>query len=64
MAGGGGYGNALERDPQSVRADLLDGKISREHARAAYGVVLDLQAEIDTDATAALRAAHLRNASR
>jgi N-methylhydantoinase B len=35
-AGGGGYGDPARRDPQEVRADLADGKISTEGARA-YG---------------------------
>ena len=32
-AGGGGYGEARRRDPQKVRNDLADGKISAEGAR-------------------------------
>jgi len=40
MAGGGGFGSPFERDPEKVRADVLDGKVTPEHARAAYGVVL------------------------
>ncbi len=35
--GGGGYGDAAERDPEAVREDLLDGFISEEHARSVYG---------------------------
>ncbi|MHA7814997.1 MAG: hypothetical protein ACX93N_00850 [Pseudohaliea sp.] len=35
--GGGGYGDAAERDPDAVREDLLDGFISEEHARSVYG---------------------------
>ena len=57
MAGGGGYGDPFERDPESVRADLLDGKVSREHALAAYGVVFKDQTEIDFAATRQRRAA-------
>jgi len=38
--GGGGYGDPLERDPEAVREDAAQGKISAAHARAAYGVVL------------------------
>jgi N-methylhydantoinase B len=34
-AGGGGYGDPAARDPEKVRADLADGKISAEGA-AAY----------------------------
>ena len=40
IAGGAGYGDPLERDPESVRADVLDRKVSVEAAREAYGVVL------------------------
>jgi N-methylhydantoinase B len=40
IAGGAGYGEALDRDPGLVLADVLDGKVSPEAARAAYGVVL------------------------
>jgi N-methylhydantoinase B len=58
MAGGGGYGDPLERDPVQVREDLLDDRIGREHAQKAYGVVfLDgPAAEIDWTATRELRA--------
>src|SRR5262249_4800608 len=30
--GGGGFGPALERDPERVRADVIDGYVSREGA--------------------------------
>jgi len=36
--GGGGYGPPGERDPHALRRDLLDGRISRAAAEAAYGV--------------------------
>ncbi len=39
--GGGGYGDPLERDPDDVLADWLDGKVTTAHARDAYGVVVD-----------------------
>jgi N-methylhydantoinase B len=55
MAGGGGYGDAHERDPEMVRADVLDGRVTPDHARAAYGVAIDLSGAIDFAATAALR---------
>jgi len=35
--GGGGYGDPAGRDPQAVRADIADGKLSAEQARALYG---------------------------
>jgi N-methylhydantoinase B len=40
-AGGGGYGNPLERDPQAVEEDVLNGYVSIEKAREDYGVVID-----------------------
>jgi N-methylhydantoinase B len=40
IAGGAGYGDPLDRDPEMVQHDVLDGKVSRESAREAYGVVL------------------------
>ena len=62
MAGGGGFGDALEREPESVRADVLDGKVSLERARSLYGVVLDEETRVNTAATQAARAG-LRGAS-
>jgi N-methylhydantoinase B len=57
MAGGGGFGNPLERDPEKVRADVLDGKVTRVHAREAYGVALanDAEQRVDLVATSELR---------
>jgi N-methylhydantoinase B len=58
MAGGGGYGDPLTRDPALVREDLLDGKITAAHAEAVYGVAIvpGSDATIDESATARLRA--------
>jgi N-methylhydantoinase B len=54
--GGGGYGPALERDPQAVLGDVLDGKVSLSRAREVYGVVIDPdRREVDAAATEALR---------
>ncbi|WP_336037695.1 hydantoinase B/oxoprolinase family protein [Halobacterium yunchengense] len=36
--GAGGYGDPADRDPDAVRRDLERGKITAEHAMAAYGV--------------------------
>jgi len=55
MAGGGGFGDPFERDPERVHADLLDGKVSRAHAKSAYGVVVGADLRVDGPATAALR---------
>jgi N-methylhydantoinase B len=51
MAGGGGFGAPFERDPEQVRSDVLDGKVSRDHARSAYGVVFDQDTRVDVRAT-------------
>ena len=40
MSGGGGYGNPLERDPKNVLRDVIEEKVTREHAEREYGVVL------------------------
>lgn len=55
--GGGGYGEAFERDPQAVREDVIDRYVSREYARSAYGVELTDQLEVDLDTTRQLRSA-------
>ncbi|HEX4680641.1 MAG TPA: hydantoinase B/oxoprolinase family protein [Gaiellaceae bacterium] len=53
MAGGGGYGDPRERDPERVLADVREEKITVARARTAYGVVIDAETlELDRDATA------------
>lgn len=39
-AGGGGYGDPLDRDPSSVAADIADGYVSTSQAADEYGVVM------------------------
>ena len=39
--GGGGYLDPIERDPERVIADLVNGVVTIEHANAFYGVVVD-----------------------
>ena len=51
---GGGYGPALERDPEDVLDDVLDGYIGPDVAKADYGVVIN-NAAVDNAATAKLR---------
>jgi N-methylhydantoinase B len=68
-AGGGGFGDPLERDPAAVCEDVADGYVSVERALKDYGVVVRAvdaelaQFEIDADATArerdAIRAARV-----
>ncbi len=53
-AGGGGYGQPLERDIHAVLEDILDEKISPEAATRDYGVVLT-NGKIDMEATNNLR---------
>jgi len=48
---GGGYGNPLERAPEAVLEDVLDGLITAQAARAEYGVVIAGGA-VDAAATA------------
>ena len=61
-AGGGGYGDPLDRDPELVLKDVLEGWISAERALDPYGVVLSGDPRrwetlaIDAEATAAERA--------
>ena len=53
---GGGYGDPLERPVETVLEDVLDDFCTVEHAREAYGVVVDLDTEtVDVRATEALR---------
>jgi len=53
--GGGGYGDPHERPPKTVREDVVDGYVSRDQAREAYGVVVTDEEIIDWDATRDLR---------
>ncbi|MCZ6454055.1 MAG: hydantoinase B/oxoprolinase family protein [Alphaproteobacteria bacterium] len=57
--GGGGWGDPLEREPERVQVDVLQGKVSFEAARSDYGVILspgDDGPEVDFEATKKLRA--------
>ncbi len=53
-SGGGGWGDPLERDPQSVLHDVLEGLVSTEAAERDYGVVI-AGGRIDAEATSRLR---------
>jgi len=57
LPGGGGYGDPCARDPERVRADVLDGLVSATDAAQQYGVVLTPTNEVDRAATQARRAA-------
>ncbi len=53
--GAGGWGNPLQRDPEAVLLDWRRGWVSVEHARDAYGVVIE-DGVLDHGATQAERA--------
>ncbi|RIK46051.1 MAG: 5-oxoprolinase [Chloroflexi bacterium] len=53
QAGGGGYGDPLERDPALVAHDVREGRVSPERAREDYGVVLT-PGTVEVDAAATL----------
>jgi N-methylhydantoinase B len=67
LPGGGGYGDPLERETDRVLADVVDGYVSIDAARDAYGVVISYDGppsrrvrppelyRIDEHATASLR---------
>jgi N-methylhydantoinase B len=40
-AGGGGFGDPLDRDPEMVQEDVIQGYVSLEKAKEDYGVVID-----------------------
>jgi N-methylhydantoinase B len=54
-AGGGGFGDPLERDVDRVVADVRDDYVSRAAAAELYGVALTEEGELDAAATARLR---------
>lgn len=64
-AGGGGYGDPVQRDPERVRQDVIDEYVSVERAKIDYGVVIKvndadmLDYEVDIGATEQARA-HIR----
>lgn len=56
QAGGGGWGDPLDRDPEAVLADVIQEKVTRERARSDYGVVIRPSPEVvDVEATQQLR---------
>ncbi|MEW9921274.1 hydantoinase B/oxoprolinase family protein [Marimonas sp. MJW-29] len=64
-AGGGGFGDPLERDPKAVLEDVIDEYVSVDRAEKDYGVVIEvvdadmLDYRIDAAATEKARA-HIR----
>jgi N-methylhydantoinase B len=65
FGGGGGWGDALARDPQAVLDDVWDEYVSIEAAARDYGVVITGSLEhcdlaLDVEATKTLRAERVR----
>ena len=60
-AGGGGYGDPLERELELVEKDVADGYISVERAQTDYGTVIDRATmKVDQEASKKMRAS-MRN---
>jgi N-methylhydantoinase B len=55
LASGGGFGDALDRDPDSVAADVAAGRFSADEADEIYGTVLRPDGSVDAAATTARR---------
>jgi N-methylhydantoinase B len=61
--GGGGWGCPLDRPPNEVLDDFLDGYISAKNAEQQYGVVFTIdQTKVNWDETEKLRASQIRPA--
>ncbi len=54
-SGAGGYGDPVERDPELVLEDVRAGRVTREWAERAYGVVLEDDGSVDAHATETAR---------
>jgi N-methylhydantoinase B len=67
-AGAGGYGDPLERDPARVVLDIQRRNVTSAWAYEAYGVVLNIQGQVDLQATETrrtkLRKARIRKAAK
>ena len=59
-AGGGGYGDPLQRDPQAVAADVVNEYVSIEKALEDYGIVIDpVTLKVDIEETEKVRAGRI-----
>ena len=55
-AGGGGCGDPLEREPERVESDVMEGYVSLEKAREDYGVIIIPKTmKVDEEATREVR---------
>ncbi len=57
LPGSGGYGPPLDRDPNIVRWDVLNGKVSLKSAKEDYLIIFNEDLTINQEATEALRKA-------
>jgi N-methylhydantoinase B len=55
VAGGGGFGDPLDREPERVAADVRGRRLSARIANLIYGVVVDAAGTLDAGATTARR---------
>ena len=62
LAGGGGWGDPLKRDPESVLRDVRNELVSAEAARDLYGVIVDTATWTVDAAASEARRAELRAA--
>ena len=60
VAGGGGWGDPMRRNPGAVADDVRKGVVTRERALADYGVVLNEDGEPDFAATTEVRRATVK----
>lgn len=61
--GGGGWGLPVDRPSEAVRADVANGYLSVQAARAVYGVVLTSEGAVDTERTELARKTLRQNAA-
>ena len=54
-AGGGGYGDPLDRNPEAVASDIAQDWVSVKRAKSDYGVSIADDGSVDPVATEALR---------
>ena len=65
LAGGGGYGDPLDRSPEAVLRDISDGYVGRAESEKIYGVIVSgLEPEITVDIEATLQRRATIRASR
>jgi N-methylhydantoinase B len=64
LAGAGGWGDPLERDPAAVLRDVRNELLSPEKAAADYGVIVDVTTWSVDDAATAISRDAIRKARR